>query len=158
MIEMRGPVNKFQYEANLKSELAMIAGGTGITPMLQIIKEIIKNPQDRTKVHLIFANHSEKDILLKEELDSIARNSPNLNITYVVSSPESSWKGITGRINEDILQKILPRPSKDVMILVCGPPSFMETISGNRTVDKKQGILSGILKKMGFDEENVLKL
>ena len=38
----------------------MVAGGTGLTPMLQVIKEILRNPEDKTSVHLIFANNGEE--------------------------------------------------------------------------------------------------
>ena len=49
----------------------MIAGGTGITPMLQVIRAILKNPRDTTKLYLIFANQTEEDILLRQELESL---------------------------------------------------------------------------------------
>ena len=49
----------------------MVAGGTGITPMYQVMKAILENPEDKTKVSLIFGNITEDDILLKEDLDAI---------------------------------------------------------------------------------------
>ena len=52
----------------------MIAGGTGITPMLQIIRAILKNPIDMTKINLIYANVNEEDILLKKELSGRTRS------------------------------------------------------------------------------------
>lgn len=53
--------------------VAMLCGGTGLAPMLQVIRAIIQNKNDKTKVTLIFANKTEADILRKEELDQMAK-------------------------------------------------------------------------------------
>lgn len=53
---MKGPLPKIEYKPNIKKHIGMIAGGSGITPMLQVAHEILKNPQDQTEVRLIFAN------------------------------------------------------------------------------------------------------
>jgi len=58
-----------------------IAGGSGLTPMLQVIKEIARNPQDTTEVTFVFANQSLEDIILKKELDEIAATHKNINVT-----------------------------------------------------------------------------
>ncbi|CAJ0953221.1 unnamed protein product [Ranitomeya imitator] len=52
-------------------QLGMIAGGTGITPMLQLIRAVMKDKDDRTVCYLLFANQAEKDILLRDELEEI---------------------------------------------------------------------------------------
>ena len=53
--------------ANAK-QISMIAGGTGITPMYQVIKAVLKNPDDDTQLSLLYANQSPDDILLFEHL------------------------------------------------------------------------------------------
>eukprot|EP00931_Biecheleriopsis_adriatica_P031855 TRINITY_DN18633_c0_g1_i1.p1 TRINITY_DN18633_c0_g1~~TRINITY_DN18633_c0_g1_i1.p1 ORF type:complete len:235 (+),score=37.51 TRINITY_DN18633_c0_g1_i1:150-854(+) len=72
---VKGPFLKLPYTANMKRTIGMIAGGSGITPMLQIIKEVLKNPDDKTKLTLLFANQTPKDILIREELDQLAASS-----------------------------------------------------------------------------------
>merc|ERR1711937_1055364 len=47
--------------------IGMIAGGSGITPMLQVVRDVFKNENENTKVHLLFANQTEKDILLRDD-------------------------------------------------------------------------------------------
>ncbi|KAM7267652.1 hypothetical protein ACFE04_009818 [Oxalis oulophora] len=64
----------------------MIAGGSRITPMFQLIRAILENHKDTTKLHLIYGNTTEEDILLKDELDGYASNFPNrFKIYYVLS-------------------------------------------------------------------------
>jgi len=84
-IEVKGPFPKIKYTPNMKKKIGMVAGGTGITPMLQIIKEVLKNPDDKTEISLIFANNGEDDILLKELLDGYAAKHKNFKVTYVLS-------------------------------------------------------------------------
>ena len=156
-IEVKGPMQKFKYVANSKRAIGMIAGGTGITPMLQVIREIIRNPADKTEVHLIFSNHAEEDILLRKEIDEIASKHKNIHVTYLVTQPSSAWKGLTGRITQSLLQQLLPAPAADVSVYVCGPPSFMESVSGGKTKDFKQGEVSGFLKELRYNEDMVFK-
>jgi len=52
----------------------------------------------------------------------------------------------------------MPAPSPDSLVLVCGPPSMMVTISGPKTPDFKQGLVGGLLKEAGYNEDMVFKL
>ncbi|KAK4753933.1 hypothetical protein SAY87_002037 [Trapa incisa] len=157
VVEVKGPIEKLRYSPNMKKHIGMIAGGTGITPMLQIIEAILKNPDDNTQVSLIYANVSPDDILLKQKLDILAASHPNLKIFYTVDNPTKNWKGGVGYISKDIALKGLPSPSDDTIILVCGPPGMMKHISGSKAKDWTQGELTGILKELGYTEEMVYK-
>jgi len=68
-LSMKGPFPKWPYKPNEFKTIGMIAGGSGITPHWQIIQEIASNPQDKTKVVLLFANQKEEDILLRKEFE-----------------------------------------------------------------------------------------
>jgi ferredoxin-NADP reductase len=61
-VQVKGPKGKFMYAHDLSPHLLMIAGGTGITPMYQIIKSSLKNATDKTRLALIYANVDESDI------------------------------------------------------------------------------------------------
>ncbi|KAI6681706.1 hypothetical protein NL676_035587 [Syzygium grande] len=156
-VEVKGPIEKFKYTPNMKKHIGMIAGGTGITPMLQVIDAVLKNPDDNTQVSLLYANVSPDDILLKQKLDILAASHPNLKIFYTVDNPSKNWKGGKGYISKDMVLKGLPAPSEDALILVCGPPGMMKHISGDKAKDRSQGELTGILKELGYTEQMVYK-
>jgi cytochrome-b5 reductase len=142
-IEVRGPSGRLQYKQNGKFEISvdkktpptikkvkrigMIAGGTGITPMYQLIKDICKHPEDETKVQLIFANQSENDILLREELEELKRNySSKFDLWFTIDkSVIPDWAYDIGFVNDDMISKHLPPPSEDTIILMCGPPPMI---------------------------------
>lgn len=136
----------------------MIAGGTGIAPMYQIILEVLSNPEDKTKITLLYSNRSEEDILLKDELDALAAKHPEqFKIHYVLSAPNKSDPNIiTGRINREMIETYLPGPSPSNYVLSSGPPQFVKDITGPKNKGQ-QGELQGALKELGFTEEMVFK-
>ncbi|PVU85390.1 hypothetical protein BB559_001103 [Furculomyces boomerangus] len=157
---IKGPLRKYKYEPSAKKEIGMIAGGTGITPMLQVIHKVVRNPEDTTKLKLLFANVTEEDILLKEHLDMIVKEHPDkLEIHYVLDKPPKGWTGETGYISEDMVKKYMPNPElgDDCVMFVCGPPGLMKVVSGGKKSKTDQGPLSGILKQLGYTESNVFK-
>jgi len=157
-LEVKGPIPKIPYTANMKKDIGMIAGGTGITPMYQVIQKILDNPEDKTRVQLIFCNKSEDDILLKAQLDELAKRHSNFKVYYIVDKAKSAnWKGGSGYISKEIIQKHIAAPSNDTLVLVCGPPAFYEVVSGGKTPDYKQGEVKGYLKELGYNEEQVFK-
>jgi len=166
-MDIKGPIPKYPYEANKFEKLALIAGGTGITPMMQIIEEVLFNPNDKTKVTVLFANTTMGDILLREDLDKLAQKYPDrLKVYYTVDKhadekEKRSWRGESGHVTADMLKRLLPMPAKkddeSLLAMVCGPPGFMNLISGDKTKDYKQGELIGLLKDLGFTEKNVFK-
>jgi len=132
-LKVKGPKGAMVYTPNLVKHFGMIAGGTGITPMLQIIRAIVKGrPRnggtDRTKVDLLFANVNVEDILLKEDLDALAEEDPDFNIHYVLNNPPEGWKGGVGFVTPDMIKAKLPAPGPDMKILVCGPPPMVSAM------------------------------
>ncbi|KAJ8245719.1 hypothetical protein GJAV_G00273760 [Gymnothorax javanicus] len=142
-IDFRGPSGllvykgkgKFAIKPDKKSEatikmakhVGMIAGGTGITPMLQIITAVMKDPQDKTVCHLLFANQSEKDILLRPELEEILANHPSrFKLWYTVDRAPEGWPYSQGFISEEMVRDHLPSPGDDALILMCGPPPMIQ--------------------------------
>nr|POE79792.1 nadh-cytochrome b5 reductase 2 [Quercus suber] len=158
-LEMKGPIPKYKWETNKHDHIALLAGGTGITPMYQLCRAIFNNPSDNTKVSLVFGNVSEKDILLRKELEQLENEYPNrFRAFYVLDKPEESWKGGKGHITKDLLKTVIPGPKDgNVKVFVCGPPGLYKAISGMKKSPSDQGELAGYLKELGYTEEQVYK-
>ncbi|EJD04162.1 NADH-cytochrome b5 reductase [Fomitiporia mediterranea MF3/22] len=125
-VRVRGPKGQFKYHPTLTREIGMIAGGTGITPMLQIIRAALKNPNDRTKISLIYANVNVEDILLRTELDELAeKHNDRFKVYYVLNNPPPNWKGGVGFVTKDQIERHLPPSSHDIKVLLCGPPPMI---------------------------------
>ncbi|KAJ5355023.1 cytochrome b5 reductase [Penicillium cataractarum] len=122
----RGPKGTMKYQKNLCRRIGMIAGGTGITPMYQLIRAICEDETDTTEISLIYANRTEEDILLREELERFARRYPkNLKIWYMLDQPPQKWKYGKGYVTPQVMADKLPAPSGDTKIMLCGPPGMI---------------------------------
>lgn len=138
MVDMRGPVGEFEYSKNgnftiegepcFASKFNMIAGGTGITPCMQIAAEILRHPEDPTVISLIFACREEGDLLMRSTLDEWAANFPNkFKVHYILSdSWPSTWKYSTGFVDKALFTEYLHEPADDVYNLMCGPPIMLD--------------------------------
>jgi cytochrome-b5 reductase len=156
-LEMKGPFKKVEYKANMHKKIGMIAGGTGITPMLQVIREVLSNPNDRTEIRLVFANVTEDDILLRDELDALQYLYPAFKVFYTLDKPPAGWKGGKGFVSAQMIQAHLPKPDEDCLLLVCGPKGLLAHVSGEKGPQNSQGPLGGLLKELGFLDDKVYK-
>jgi cytochrome-b5 reductase len=159
-LDFKGPIPKYPWTPNKHTHVALIAGGTGITPMYQVARAIFNNPDDKTKVTLVFANVTEEDILLKEEFAHLENTYPQrFRAFYVLDKPPKSWKGGKGFINKELLETVLPEPKEEnIKVFVCGPPGMYKAISGVKKSPSDQGELDGsILEQLGYSKDQVYK-
>jgi nitrate reductase (NAD(P)H) len=153
-IDIKGPIGHIEYagrgafvvngERRRARRLAMVAGGTGITPVYQVIQAVLRDqPDDGTEMHLVYGNRTKDDMLLREEIDRWAAAHPDrLKVWYVVSKvarPEDGWAYGVGRVDERVLREHLPLGDGETLALVCGPPGMVECT-----------VRPG-LEKMGYD-------
>lgn len=152
-ISFRGPSGRLQYQGNgsfsikklrkdppktvVANRVNMIAGGTGITPMLQLVRDVLKNStKDKTELALLFANQSEEDILLRKELDALAAKHPEqFKVWYTVDKATEGWPFSTGFVNEEMIKKQLFEADGDTIVLMCGPPPMIN-FACNPALDK----------------------
>ncbi|KAL2203234.1 hypothetical protein CC79DRAFT_1401480 [Sarocladium strictum] len=122
----RGPKGAMKYHPSFCKKLGMVAGGTGITPMFQVIRAICEHDRDLTEVSLIYANRTEEDILLREELDAFARRYPkNFKVYYMLDRPPETWQFGKGFVTKDLMKEKLPAPGIDSKVFLCGPPGMV---------------------------------
>ncbi len=146
---------KIQYPFD-RSTIVMIAGGTGITPMIQALHAVLGNEEDQTEVVLLYGSRTEEDIILKDLLDDWAKSKPNFKVEHYLSDepPESAWEGGRGFISREVLERHLPPgDGDDAMVMVCGPPPMYGALCGPREEEE----IGGALGEMGFNKDNVYK-
>lgn len=138
-LSLSSPVNKQLYVKNKHRDILLIAGGTGITPMLQILSE-----NDDTNFILIFCNLTPEDIFLEDMLGLYSR----LKVVHCIES-------VDGRITKEIVEREI-KIDGELLIdycYVCGPKMFMESVCGG----KESNEVDGILKEIGLKKEMVYK-
>lgn len=148
-INISGPKGRLEYHGNgnivifkdpTKGEIAqkkqvkklsLIAGGTGIAPMLQIIRQVLKKSVgDKTEIALLFANQTEEDILLRSELEEVAAKHPTqFKFWYTLDRPGDNWKYGKGFVSTEMIKEHLHPANDDTMILMCGPPPMMKFVN-----------------------------
>ena len=105
--------------------IGFIAGGSGITPVLQVSHALVADKDSKISISILFANRTIDDILCKDLLDELEKD-PRVKVHYTVDVPPSTpWKYSTGFINEDMVRKALPPPAEKTMIFMCGPPPMI---------------------------------
>jgi cytochrome-b5 reductase len=154
-------LSEFPYKANQFTHMSLIAGGSGITPIYQLIRTVLRNPADKTKLTLVYANNTERDILLKSEFDDLERKYPDqFKAVYAVSNPSGEGDFHTGYINKQILERVMAdtKEGDKVKVLVSGPPPMTNAIAGAKgSFGWTQGSVGGILKELGYSDNQVFK-
>ncbi|KAL2913004.1 hypothetical protein HK105_207459 [Polyrhizophydium stewartii] len=175
-MHIRGPLLTLPYKQNLVERMGMIAGGTGIAPMLQLINRILDDPLDLTHISLVYASRTPEDIIAKADLDRLQQAHPEqLSITYLADRPSAAavpQDVHIGPISASVLAKALPAPTRTdpqarqkperakfpLAVLVCGPEGMITAVAGPRIAEDVPGPLGGILKEMGYADQQVVKL
>lgn len=139
---MSGPNTGGHWVDGMATRVGFVAGGTGITPMISIIRWILTKNLD-AELFLIFANKTESDIIFRQEWERHVREHPNFHCHHVLEQPPPGWSGDTGRITSDMLQQHLPAPSPDTCIFLCGPPPMVDS-------------LEIMLKELGYPEQTII--
>lgn len=133
-IDCKGPTGRFEYLGNGRVLISgkerkvrsfkMICGGTGITPMFQVLRAIMQDPQDPTTCVVLDGNRLEEDILCRAELDAyVAAESRKCTLVHTLTKGSENWKGRRGRISEELLQEYAP-PEDESMAILCGPEAM----------------------------------
>ncbi|XP_020678898.1 nitrate reductase [NAD(P)H] [Dendrobium catenatum] len=143
-MEIKSPVGRIEYagkgsfvvdgkKLSRARRVAMVAGGTGITPVYQVIRAVMREEEGVEMMHLVYASRSEDEVLMREELDGWAREKPErFKVWYVVS-----------KVTEGVLRENIPMGGdEDCLALVCGPPGMVE------------GVVLPTLEKMGYHVGN----
>ncbi|HON78955.1 MAG TPA: FAD-binding oxidoreductase [Spirochaetota bacterium] len=123
--ESSGPAGQFRYNPLIHGrELVFIAGGSGITPFMSMIRETTDRGLDRS-IHLLYGNRLEGDIIFHRELKERAERHKNFIYTPVISEPSKKCSELTGLISGDLMKKVL-RSVEGKNFFLCGPGALYD--------------------------------
>jgi ferredoxin-NADP reductase len=138
-LELRGPIGGyFVWTGVARGPVYLLAGGTGITPLMSMLRHRDRLPS-RPPALLIYSARSWEDIVYRDELEAMMRRDSSFRLVYALTrlQPED-WRGHRGRINKGLLSANWFPPADNPTIYVCGPTTFVETAAG-------------LLVELGFD-------
>lgn len=151
-VQISGPYNSISYRGSGKfyfsedseereyKTVSFIGGGSGITPLYQILQAMKKENFGGNRT-LLFGNRTEADILLRKELEAL-NEEKSARVFYTLDRPADNWKGFSGFVTEDMFKACIPSPKKDHLVILCGPPLMIKDCIN-------------ILTKMGHEDQNV---
>ncbi|MBE9549585.1 MAG: fatty acid desaturase [Proteobacteria bacterium] len=129
-LTVAGPFGEFIYQscAGQDENLVLIAGGSGITPIISILESaLIENPD--IHVHLIYTNRSIADTLFNSRLNQLLQSYPDtLEITPVYQTVDPEWSGLSGYLDTEKLSSILAGQDADSQYYICGPARMKDCV------------------------------
>ncbi|KAK0620441.1 hypothetical protein B0T14DRAFT_432144 [Immersiella caudata] len=145
------PIPAFKWTPNKHAHLTMIAGGAGVTPMYQLARGILKNPDDQTRISLVWGVNTDADIFLKDQFAALEKQYPGrFKATYVVATPDAKSPYQKGFVTKQVLEKLglTAAQNKGTKVLVCGPPPMEKALKGTKAAP-------GILGEVGYTAADI---
>lgn len=135
IVKVMEPMGKFtaRVKAGNKRHLVLFGGGSGITPLMAITKEVLQGEPDSI-VSLIYANRNIDSIIFREQLDEMQRNfEGRFQVIYILDNAPVNWQGPSGLLNPEKVKTLLERVpdwgTDKTEYLMCGPEGMMNNIT-----------------------------
>ena len=159
-LKVMEPMGQFttEYKKEGKRHLILFAGGSGITPMMSIIKSLLSQEPDSI-CSLIYCNRDIDSIIFKNEFDKMQTTyEGRLHVIHVLDNAPMNWQGYSGLLNHDMLVKLFERiPEWGIeksTYLMCGPEGMMKNVDvllAEHHIPKekifKESFVAGVLDK-----------
>jgi ferredoxin-NADP reductase len=127
-IELRGPVGGyFVWEPAEGGPVMLVAGGSGIVPLMAMIRRRADAGSD-AEMRLLFSSRSWDEVIYRDELERRSGDGLTLVHTLTRSRP-AGWTGYERRVDAEMLAEVCPRPDRRPHVFVCGPTPFVEAVA-----------------------------
>lgn len=133
-IDLDPTKKQIRFGKTVIRKFGLIAGGSGVAPMLQIIRASLNRPyiDNIDSIRLVYAAENATELTYREVLTNFSReNSEKFKIDFVLNRPPEGWTGGVGYVDATTLKKALPPPSSDLMIAICGPPVMQRSVKND---------------------------
>ena len=124
-VEAHGPSGRFCFDELQHKKIVLIAGGSGITPMMSMLR-YIDDLGLATEVTLLYFVRTPRDIIFANELAQLRVSIRNFHYVVITSQPDPGWAGPTGHLSRELLEAQISSPQSSTFFL-CGPKGLMET-------------------------------
>lgn len=154
LIMIRGVPPGYKWTRNQHAHVALVAGGAGITPMYQLTRGILADPEDRTRITLVWGVNTDADLFLREEFSALEKQFPGrFRAIYAVSRPEPGSPYPRGYVTAPLLDeaglKAGEADNKDTKVFVCGPPTMEKALVDTKGFGKS-ATNGGVLAELGY--------
>ena len=127
-IELRGPIGGyFVWEPSDGGPLMLVAGGSGVVPLMAMIRTRAA-ARDDTETRLLYSSRSEDDVIYRDELERLSGNGLGVVHTLTDSQPPG-WTGYARRVDPEMLAEVAPGPAEQPRFFTCGPTPFVEAVA-----------------------------
>jgi ferredoxin-NADP reductase len=129
-LELRGPIGGwFTWEAKEGGPLLLVAAGSGIAPLMAMIRHRAAAQSDAS-CRLLYSSRSREETIYAEELDHLAAEDSALEVIHTLTrSQPPGWTGYSRRIDRQMLEEVAPSPEQRPLVFVCGPTPLVETVA-----------------------------
>jgi CDP-4-dehydro-6-deoxyglucose reductase len=124
LLNIEGPLGQFVYR-DRPAPMLLVGGGTGLAPLLSILRHIIENGIERD-MRVYWGVRSERDLYAHAALEDLAARAASLSYVPVLSEPSPGWRGRRGWVHEAVLRDIDDMAEHDVY--AAGPPAMIAAI------------------------------
>ena len=127
-IELRGPIGGyFVWEPPLGGPLLLVAGGSGVAPLMSMIRARDAAGCD-VETRLLLSSRHWDDVIYRDELERLAGDGLTVVHTLTRSQPPG-WTGYARRVDAEMLAEVAPAPAELPLVYVCGPTPFVEAVA-----------------------------
>jgi ferredoxin-NADP reductase len=131
-LELRGPIGGyFVWEARMGGPLLLVAGGSGIVPLMAMLRHRAA-AGSTVPTRLLYSSRSYADIIYRDELDRLVKSSSMLEVLHTLTRAQPpGWTGYQRRIDTDMLRDVSWPSEQYPMMYICGPTPFVETAAAS---------------------------
>jgi propane monooxygenase reductase subunit len=126
-IAFTGPYGSFQL-ADTNRDVLMVAGGSGMAPVLSLLRELAGQASPRT-IRFFYGARTSADLFHRELIDELGSQLADFQYTEVISEPgDNGWTGASGYVHEAAAAALADGEVTDPEIYTCGPPPMVDAL------------------------------
>lgn len=131
-LELRGPIGGyFVWETRLGGPLLLVAGGSGIVPLMAMIRHRAATGSV-VPTRLLYSSRTFEDIIYREELDRLVASGTALEVVHTLTRTQpSGWTGYARRIDTEMLREVAWQPEQRPLTFTCGPTPLVEAAAAS---------------------------